>query len=125
MHYYQFNIGDYAKRTRHLTNLEDLAYRRLIELYYLTELPIKGEVKKIARLISMRENEGEVANVLDDFFICEGGYWTNKRVDEEIFKYHSKADTARSNGKKGGRPKKADGNPEITQPVNLANPAES
>jgi len=35
MHYYQFNIGDYASHTRHLSDLEDLAYRRLLDAYYL------------------------------------------------------------------------------------------
>ena len=39
MHYYSFNIGDYASHTRHLTAIEDLAYRRLLDLYYLHEQP--------------------------------------------------------------------------------------
>ena len=121
MHYYQFNIGDYAKRTRHLTNLEDLAYRRLIDLYYTNESPMPDDVNQIARLISMRENIDEITNVLSDFFTLDNGFWINKRADEEIEKYHSKADAARANGKKGGRPK----NPDKTQLVNSANPAES
>ena len=52
MHYYQFNIGDYAKATRHLTNDEDLAYRRLIELYYDTEKPLIKDIQKFWILIS-------------------------------------------------------------------------
>ena len=32
MNYYNFHIGDYARRTRHLTVLEDLFYRRLLDL---------------------------------------------------------------------------------------------
>ena len=125
MHYYQFNIGDYAKRTRHLTNLEDLAYRRLIDLYYTDESPMPDNLSQIARLVSMRENKDEIKNVLSDFFILEDGFWVNKRADEEISKYHAKAGNARANGKKGGRPKKPSTNPEETQPVNLANPEES
>jgi len=125
MHYYQFNIGDYAKHTRHLTNLEDLAYRRLIDLYYDTECPLIRDVKKLARLINMRENEQEIQNVLGDFFILDGDSFSQKRIDREITNYHSKADTARDNGKKGGRPKKPKPNPEETQPVNSANPEET
>jgi len=121
MHYYQFNIGDYAKRTRHLTNAEDLAYRRLIDLYYTNESPMPDDVNQIARLISMRENIDEITNVLSDFFTLDNGFWINKRADEEINKYHSKADAARANGKKGGRPK----NPDKTQSVNSANPEET
>ena len=129
MHYYQFNIGDYAKATRHLSNNEDLAYRRLIELYYDTEKPLINDIKKLSRLINMRENEQDIEVVLDDFFIeSENGY-TQNRIEREIDSYHSKADKARANGKLGGRPKKPDAKlkepnpkPKITQPVNSANP---
>jgi len=40
MHFYDFNIGDYAKKTQHLTNEEDLAYRRALDMYYDTEKPL-------------------------------------------------------------------------------------
>jgi len=42
MHYFNFNIGDYASHTRHLSLMEDLAYRRLIDAYYLAEKPFTG-----------------------------------------------------------------------------------
>ena len=119
MHYYSFNIGDYAKHTRHLSNLEDLAYRRLIDLYYTHEKPFPNDTKQISRLIGMRDNLDEIDAVLSDFFTLEDDVWVSKRADEEIAKYHLKADSARANGKKGGRPSK----PNKTQSVNLANPA--
>mgnify|MGYP000716290925 CR=1 FL=1 len=66
----------------------------------------------------MREKEKKITNVVDDFFtLSDDGYYQT-RISEEVAKYRSMADTARTNGKKGGRPKK----PKITQPVNLANP---
>ncbi|NDC25981.1 MAG: DUF1376 domain-containing protein, partial [Proteobacteria bacterium] len=34
MHYYPFHVGDYQAHTAHLTNTEDLAYRRMLDLYY-------------------------------------------------------------------------------------------
>jgi len=126
MHYYQFNIGDYAKSTRHLTLLEDLAYRRLLDLYYDTESSLNPDIKKLSRLIGMSEHENEVSNVLDDFFDRnEKLGFSKKRVSKEIEIYQAKADTARENGKKGGRPKKPINNPEETQSVNLANPEET
>ena len=33
MHYYSFHINDYRAATAHLSNEEDLAYRRLIEAW--------------------------------------------------------------------------------------------
>ena len=125
MHYYQFNIGDYAAHTRHLSLLEDLAYRRLLDLYYSSEKPLIIDTKKLARLLSMPSNEPEIKQVLEDFFILSVDGYIQNRVNEEIAKYHSKADSARANGKKGGRPKKPKGNPEETQSVNSANPEES
>ena len=125
MHYYQFNIGDYAAHTRHLSLLEDLAYRRLLDLYYSSEKPLIKDVKKLARLLTMSGHEAEITQVLEDFFSLSDDGYTQNRVNEEISKYHSKADSARANGKKGGRPKKPNPNPEETQPVNSANPAES
>jgi len=121
-----------AKRTRHLSNIEDLAYRRLLDLYYSKECPMPNNLNQLARLIDLRENVEEIKEVLNDFFKLENNFWINKRADEEIAIFRSKADTARSNGKKGGRPKKPNPNPEetqkkpkITQPVNLANPEET
>lgn len=131
MHYYQFNIGDYAKATRHLSNTEDLAYRRLIELYYDTERPLINDVVKLSRLVNMKENQEEIKIVLEDFFIETDEGFQQSRIDEEISIYHARAESARVNGKKGGRPKKAKHNPgkteakpKTTQSVNLANPKE-
>jgi uncharacterized protein YdaU (DUF1376 family) len=48
MHYYQFNIGDYQSHTAHLTDMEDLAYRRLLDWYYLHELSIPLDLTEVA-----------------------------------------------------------------------------
>lgn len=107
MKYYSFNTGDYARGTRHLSNMEDLAYRRLIDLYYDSEEALNGNVKALARRISMRENEEEIEAVLEDFFIKqEDGTYRHNRIEKDIAIYHEKADLARKNGKKGGRPTK-------------------
>jgi uncharacterized protein YdaU (DUF1376 family) len=124
MHYYQFNIGDYASHTGYLTQMEDLGYRRLLDLYYLHEKPLTNDIPHLCRVVGMREFEAEITQVLSDFFYLDGGEWRNKRVDEEIASYRAKADTARTNGQKGGRPKGSN-KPRITQPVILANPEET
>ncbi len=100
MHFYSFNIGDYASHTRHLSAMEDLAYRRLLDLYYLHEQPLNERLTTVARAINMRENEDEVGAVLEEFFVLvEGTGWVNRRADEEIAKYHSKLEAASRAGK--------------------------
>jgi uncharacterized protein YdaU (DUF1376 family) len=105
MHYYQFNIGDYAKSTKHLTLLEDLAYRRLLDIYYDTEKPLISNVKQLARIAGMSEYIDEINNVLSDFFTETEEGFTQKKTACEIEAYQAKAGTARVNGKLGGRPK--------------------
>ena len=125
MHYYQFNIGDYAKSTKHLTLLEDLAYRRLLDIYYDTEKPLNSNVKQLARIAGMSAHTDEITNVLADFFNETEEGFTQKKAACEIEAYQAKAGTARVNGKLGGRPKKTQPEPKETQSVNSANPDET
>jgi uncharacterized protein YdaU (DUF1376 family) len=99
MHYYQFNIGDYASHTRHLTNLEDLAYRRLLDAYYLQEHPLNTGITTVARQINMREYETEVKAVLEEFFTLTDDGWFHQRVDKEIKHFQSKRQQASNAGK--------------------------
>ena len=100
MHFYSFNIGDYISHTKHLSNMEDLAYRRLLDLYYLHERTLNEDVAIVARKINMRDNVPEVETVLEEFFVLETGKgWTNPRADEEIEKYQSKVQSAIRAGK--------------------------
>jgi uncharacterized protein YdaU (DUF1376 family) len=99
MHYFNFNIGDYASHTRHLSLLEDLAYRRLIDAYYLAEKPFTGSPADIAKDIGMTSQIEEVYYVLSKFFEQDVSGWFNKRCDEEIAKYHEKQEQAVRAGK--------------------------
>jgi uncharacterized protein YdaU (DUF1376 family) len=85
MHYYQFHIGDYKSHTHHLSQMEDLAFRRLLDHYYLHEQPIKQ--RDIARQIGMREHEQDVLTVLNEFFVSTENGFINPRADDEIAKY--------------------------------------
>jgi uncharacterized protein YdaU (DUF1376 family) len=101
MHYYQFNIGDYMSHTRNLSLLEDLAYRRLLDEYYLHERPLNSGVASVARQVGMREHEEVVGYVLGMFFVLKNGGdgWTNARCDREIEQYREKITNARKAGK--------------------------
>ncbi len=102
LHYYQFNIGDYASHTIGLTLLEDLAYRRLIDFYYLSEHPLNGCSSDVARMIGMRENTQEVEYVLQCYFTKNGNEWVHDRIDSDIADYHQKQEKRSIAGKKSG-----------------------
>ena len=95
MHFYQFHIGDYKSHTHHLSLLEDLAFRRLLDFYYLHEVPIRQ--RDIARQIGMRDYEQEVLTVLNEFFVSTTEGFINPRADAEIAKYRKFS----TDGKKG------------------------
>jgi uncharacterized protein YdaU (DUF1376 family) len=82
MHFYQFHIGDYKSHTHHLSLIEDLAFRRLLDHYYLHEYPILQ--RDIARQIGMREHEQEVLTVLNEFFVSTDKGFVNPRADSQI-----------------------------------------
>ena len=116
MNYYPFHPGDYLRDTAHLEPMEDLAYRRLLDLYYLSEAPIPLETQQVSR--RLRLGSDSVISVLNEFFICTSNGYIHKRCDAEIADYRHRQDKSRQNGKLGGRPKK-------TQQVILANPEET
>ena len=93
MNYYPFHIGDYISHTSHLSDAEDLAYRRMIDLYYQTEEPFK-DVAWVARRI--KSTPEIVKLLLEEFFEFDSYGWRSKRADEEISKYRLKADSARN-----------------------------
>ena len=99
MNYYQFHVGDYASHTRNLGLLEDLAYRRMLDAYYVNERPFVGCVQDVAREIGMREHIEDVEYVLNRFFVHEGDVWTNKRADAEIEKFKGKSAKAAKAGR--------------------------
>ena len=89
MHHYQFHIGDYISHTGHLTVTEDLAYRRMIDWYYLHETPLPDDIEKISKLIRMREHCKCIASVLQEFFVLKNDEYRHERIDNEIKNYKS------------------------------------
>ena len=103
MHYYQFNIGDYRSATAHLSNEEDLAYRRLLDMYYDTEQKIPVDTQWVARRIRMEPVV--VRDVLNDMFVQHEDGWFHARCADVIEQYHAMAEKNRANGRLGGRKK--------------------
>lgn len=90
MNYYPWHIGDYLAHTAHLSVIEDCAYRRLLDSYYLTEKALPLDFSACARLIRMREHVAEVECVLREFFTETPGGWAQARCEREIAIYRSK-----------------------------------
>ena len=99
MHYYQFNIGDYQSHTAHLSEIEDLAYRRLLDWYYLHESPIPDDIPEIARQIRMRTHTESIAIVLQEFFELTKKGWLSVRANREIAKTGEKSAKASASAK--------------------------
>lgn len=95
MHYYKFNIGDYASHTQHLDPIEDIAYRRMLDWLYLNEMPLPLDVEDIARLIRMRTHSECIAIVLREFFQSHSDGYTHVRVDKELAVYQERSDKAK------------------------------
>lgn len=99
MHYYQFNIGDYMRDTQHLDEMEDLVYRRLLDLCYLSEAPLPLDVKEVARRIRMRSECERIADVLREFFTATDEGYINPRASSSIEAYKQKGEKARASAK--------------------------
>jgi uncharacterized protein YdaU (DUF1376 family) len=99
MNYYPFHIGDYAAHTRGLSLMEDLAYRRLLDAYYLAEHPFNMCSTDIARCVGMIQEHEAVEYVLNKFFEHTEAGFVHHRADQEISKAHAKKEAVTRAGK--------------------------
>ena len=109
MIWYKFHLGDYITHTMHLSDAEDLAYRRLLDLYYMSERPIPLDTESVSRKIRLDLDITE--SVLKEFFERTDEGYRNHRCDVEITKYQHQVATNTLLGKRGGRPKKTESEP--------------
>jgi uncharacterized protein YdaU (DUF1376 family) len=106
MHYYQFNPAAYCLDTAHLTNKEDLAYRRLLDLSYTSEKELPLDITLLARKV--RCGVAEVKVVIAEFFTeTEKGY-VNDRVQLELSKLKEFVEAGKAGAeKRWGKKKKS------------------
>lgn len=116
MNYYERHLGDYTRDTAHLSLLEHGVYTILLDRYYITEQGIPDAMKYRLARARTRAERAAVDIVLQEFFTLEEGIWINHRAEEEIKKTRIKITTSRTNGGKGGRPRKETRLESETQP---------
>ena len=119
MNYYKHHIGDYAKKTGELTLMEHGAYLLMLHTYYGTEkpLPVGDKLYRLLRAVTKAERAA-VDFIVTQFWTLVDGGLVNGRAFEEMGSAAILIETARQNGKGGGRPKKPSGLPE-NNPVGL------
>lgn len=107
MNYYPFHIGDYIAHTAHLDPIEDCAYRRLLDAYYLNEGPLPADAADVARKIRMKANAADVERVLNEFFTLTDDGWLHARCNDEISKMKEKQSKAKASAEASVRARQA------------------
>lgn len=113
MNFYKRYPGDYMGKTAHLSLIEHGAYNVLLDHVYSNESPLPAEPDacyRIARAFS-KEERAAVDSVLAKFFVLSAIGYTNDRVQKEIAKASDQAEKNKANGKRGGRPKQTEEEP--------------
>jgi len=85
--WYKFAAAEYQIKTIHLSDAEDLAYRRLLDMAYLSEKPIPLDTNLVARRV--RIDQDIVEQVLSEFFEKTAEGYRNRRVEEEVLAYQT------------------------------------
>ena len=102
MHWYRFPVSNYLAQTRGLADAEDLAYRRLIDLYWLREKPL--DFDDLQRAVGL--DLDCIMPVLTKFWIKTDQGWDHEELREQLRRRKAHRNALVSNGNKGGRPKK-------------------
>lgn len=97
MHYFDWKIKAYAHATAHLTNGQDLAYRRMLEYYYDTESPLPLDLSTLARRLRVPIEDVQI--VIQDFFEKHENSYNHAICDAAILNYK----TQKNNSSKGGK----------------------
>lgn len=108
MNFYKHYMGDYDRKTAHLSLTEHGAYRILLDHYYSTLSPLPASTQTLCRICrATTELETEsVKIVAEQFFPLNGdGRRHNSRADQELNRWKQQAEINRETGKLGGRPR--------------------
>jgi uncharacterized protein YdaU (DUF1376 family) len=95
MYYFKIHVGDYAKKTGHLSPLEHGIYLLILHAYYDRELgPTLLEATRWARARTEEEKHA-VLGILDEFFVFDGERYSQARVEEELASYRGRVEVNR------------------------------
>ncbi len=89
MHFFSFPVSDYTAQAAHLEPIEDLAYRRMMDLYIKTEMPLSKDPGEVSRLIRLRDHIQTVSRIMEEFFVEADDGWHHAYCDREIERYRN------------------------------------
>ena len=94
--------SDYLSKTLHLTEVQDVIYRRLLGQYWIHgALPSEpAQIANLARISTRKWNAN--AQVLLDFFELRNGRLYNRKMEAIIQKAKESQELAAEKGRKGG-----------------------
>lgn len=104
MKWYKFPLDQYRKLSVELPDAEDLAFRRMIDLYYTIEGPLPVEEQALVEAI--RLDYDCIEPVLHGFFERTDNGWRNDYLQADINTRKSRSEKNRASGKRGGRPRR-------------------
>ena len=87
MNFYKRYIGDYGRKTAHLSLLEHGAYAVLLDHYYGTRKPLPDDMPALYRICRAvdKQEQAAVQRVVTEFFpLGADGLRHNPRADQEI-----------------------------------------
>jgi uncharacterized protein YdaU (DUF1376 family) len=93
MKWYKFYVADYIQETHHLPDAEDLAYRRLLDLYYLSEAPLIANPVALARHVKL--DLDCVEPVLKEFFELTAGGYVHAVAESQIQRHRHQSEQNR------------------------------
>lgn len=93
--WYPFYARDYRDKTADLTFLQDCAYRRLMDHYYITEKPLPANAELLHRICRAFDDaeRASIDFVLARYFIKDRGVYRHDRIDEELQKAQELSET--------------------------------
>ncbi len=95
---YHHHIGDFRRDTASLSDVDAMAYLKLLWMYYDTEAPLPADAKLLAFKIGSTADSVQL--ILDAFFTLDGNVYRQKRCDAEIQAYYERKTVARDKANK-------------------------
>lgn len=114
-------INDYLADTMRL-DAEKHGIYFLLMMDYWKHKQLPTDTTELSMIARVPEGSKSLIYILDNFFQLNGDKYKHKRIEKELELANSRRESARQNGKKGGRPKK---NPQKTHGLSGGKPTKN